>query len=74
MKWNHLLLKQIIHCNLALYHAVLGIFCHSVSRNEGEVQSFAGTSGFSEQLTAIDDVFRIGRSNLEGLHRKLHFA
>ena len=21
-------------------------FCHSVSRNEGEVQSFAGTSGF----------------------------
>ena len=56
MKWNHLLLKQIVHRNLALYHAVLGIFCHSVSRNEGEVQSFAGTSGFSEQLTAIDDM------------------
>ena len=68
------LFKQIIHCNLALYHAVLGISCHSVSRNEGEVQSLAGTSGFSEQLTAIDDVFQIGRSNLEGLHRKLHFA
>ncbi len=56
MKWNHLLLKQIIHCNLALYHAVLGISCHSVSRNEGEVQSLAGISGFSEQLTAIDDM------------------
>ena len=66
MKWNHLLLKQIIHCNLALYHAVLGISCHSVSRNEGEVQSLAGTSGFSEQLTAIDNMFQIGRSNLEG--------
>ena len=26
MKWNHLLLKQIVHRNLALYHAVLGIF------------------------------------------------
>ena len=37
MKWNYLLLKQIIHHNLALYHAVLGISCHSVSRNEGEV-------------------------------------
>ena len=74
MKWNHLLLKQIIHCNLTLYHAVLGISCHSVSRNEGEVQSFAGTSGFSEQLTAIDDMFQIVRSYLEGLHRKLHFA
>ena len=33
MKWNHLLLKQIVHRNLALYHAVLGIFCHSVKRN-----------------------------------------
>lgn len=74
MEWNHLLLKQIVHRNLALYHAVLGIFCHSVSRNESEVQRFAGTSGFSEQLTAIDDMFQIGRSNLEGLHRKLHFA
>ena len=63
MKWNHLLLKQIIHCNLALYHAVLGISCHSVSRNEGEVQSLAGTSGFSEQLTAIDDMLQIGGSN-----------
>ena len=56
MKWNYLLLKQIVHRNFALYHAVLGIFCHSVSRNEGEVQRFAGTSGFSEQLTAIDDM------------------
>ena len=74
MEWNYLLLKQVIHCNLALYHAVLGISCHSVSRNEGEVQSLAGTSGFSEQLTAIDDMLQIGRSNLEGLHRKLHFA
>lgn len=63
MKWNHLLLKQIVHRNLALYHAVLGIFCHSVSRNEVEVQSLAGTSGLSEQLTAIDDMLQIGGSN-----------
>ncbi len=63
LEWNHLLLKQIIHRNLALYHAVLGIFCYSVSRNEGEVQNFAGTSGFSEQLTAIDDMFQIGRDS-----------
>ena len=38
-------------------------FCHSVSRNEGEVQSFAGTSGFSEQLMVIDDMFQIGRDS-----------
>ena len=56
MEWNYLLLKQIVHRNLALYHAVLGISCHSVSRNEGEVQSLAGISGFSEQFTAIDDM------------------
>ena len=58
-----LLLKQVVHCYFALYHAVLGIFCHSVSRNEGEVQSFVGASGFSEQLTAIDDMFQIGRDS-----------
>ena len=46
MKWNYLLLKQVIHCNLALYHAVLGIFFHTIGRNEGEVQSLAGISGF----------------------------
>ena len=38
-------------------------FCYSVSRNEGEVQSFVGASGFSEQLTAIDDMFQIGRDS-----------
>lgn len=41
-------------------------FCHSIGRNEGEVQSLAGTSGFSEQFPAIDDMLQIGRSNLEG--------
>ncbi|WOZ81836.1 hypothetical protein KUA50_002395 [Segatella hominis] len=60
------MLKQIIHRYLALYHAILGIFCHSIGRNEGEVQSLAGTGGFSEQLTAIDNMFQIGKSNLEG--------
>ena len=60
------MLKQIIHRYLVLYHAVLGIFCHTIGRNEGEVQSLAGTSGFSEQFPAIDDMLQIGRSNLEG--------